>query len=321
MINTIRKILYNAGIQDDIISVTEPHRWVMESRKIYLSSGSVLLLRAGINDEWTNDAAILNQVHAASMLRDCGLSQPCILAYSADKAEYGFRFLLSEAYTGVKLLDMYSSSDQDGRIELFESLGFTYGKIHSIKNDWSGVWNGSPDKSRYPLHPAEFYSMAEINGGSGRALYDRLLISKDFHDEICRLWDSSLIYLKNRESSLVHMSPFPWSIYLSNERDGYMVTSLAALGDFMWWDPMSDVAHLLHPPFMDITDAERDAFIKHYSLTPDFKAVSLYRLLNRICAISNVYMAPISNEIQLQWINREIAGLPELVESILAYVL
>lgn len=84
----------------------------------------------------------------------------------------------------------------------------------------------------------------------------------------------------------------------------------------MWWDAMSDVAHLLYPPFMNITDTEREAFLKCYSEPLDIKAISLYRLLNRICAVSGVYMAPNHQNEQRAWINNEIPKLFDIITDI-----
>lgn len=313
---TIKAILESVGIDDDIIALGVTNQWIMESRRIYLSNGRVLLLRIGINDEWTDDANIHNQICASRMLRDIGIPQPDILAFAENKDDYGFRFLLSDVHRGLKLLNLYRSADPDNRIRLFESLARTYSCIYSRKNSWSGVWNGSPEQSKYPIHPARFYSMAEINGGSGLALYSKGAISKSLFDALCNAWDSNLAFLEQREASFVHMSPFPWSIYLSQTDNNFNVTGLTALGDFMWWDAMSDVAHLLYPPFMDITDTEREAFLKYYSEPLDFKAISLYRLLNRICAVSGVYMAPVYEGMQAEWRSNEIPKLSSLADNI-----
>lgn len=313
--DTVKKIMKSANIPDEVITVSEPNQWIMQSQKVSLSSGRVLLLKVGINDEWTDEAAILNQVCTTSLLKDCNVPQPEILAYSCEKSEFGFRFLLSEAHTGTKLLDLYESADSYDRLRLFEALAHTYSKIHSKKNTWNGVWAGSPAKSKYPIHPARFYSMAEINGGSGLALYEKGMIGKALFDALCDAWDSHLPYLEQREASLVHISPFPWCIYLLKNEGTYKVTGFTALGDFMWWDAMSDLAHLLYPPFMDISDAERDAFLHCYTGSVDLRAISLYRLLNRVCAISGVYRT-ITSKKQHIWINKEIARLPTLIEKI-----
>ena len=244
-------IVKSAGISDEIIKISKPNAWIMESRRIYFADGKVLLLKIGTNDEWTDEASILNQLHATQVLHHIGIPQPNLLAYAENKTSYGFRFLLLEAYNGTRLYDLYSTADSVNRIMIFESLAYTYSKIHRIKNSWSGVWNGSPDKKKYPIHPARFYSNAEFHGGSGRFLLEKGIISKALFDDICNAWDNNLPYLEQRESSLAHISPFPWSIYMAHDNGNYSVTGLAALGDFMWWDPMSDVAHLLYPPYMD----------------------------------------------------------------------
>lgn len=317
--NTIQEIVESAGIVEKISEISVSNIWIMELRKILLSNGKTLLLKVGINDEWTDEASIINQVYATKMLQDVGIPQPNILAYSKNKAKYGFRFLLSESHNNTKLINLYRTSNSVERIKIFQSLANAYSKIHSKKNSWSGVWNGSPDKNKYPIHPAQFYSNYELHNGSGYSLYEKGFITRELYENICNVWDSNLSFLIHRDSRLVHISPFPWSIYLAKNKDEYTVAGLAALGDFMWWDSMSDVAHLLYPPFMDITDEERKSFLTCYSEPVNNKAIALYRLLNRICAISDIYKAPFNKNIQDEWIQKEIHQLPDIIEEINSY--
>jgi len=315
-IRSIHEIVLSADIKEGIVEISPPHRWIMELRKIKLSNGKTLLLKIGFNDEWSDASAILNQVAATKMLCNIGMPQPKVISYDSDKSTHGFRYLLTEVHQGEKLGDVFQRSNAEKRIKIFETLGHTYSLIHSHKNSWSGVWDGSPNNKKYPIHPARFYSGAEFHGGSGLLLYKSGKISESHFKAICNIWDENLPYLEQRSASLVHISPFPWSIYMADDTTGYSVVGLTSLGDFMWWDAMSDVAHLLYPPFMDITDEERNGFLNHYNGEVDYKAITLYKLLNRICALSNVYMAPVSPSTQNEWIANELVMLITIIDEI-----
>jgi len=94
-IEMLKKILLDIGIDSKVTHISEPNPWVMQSQYIHLNDGRRLLFKIGIEDEWTDDSTILNQVKATNLIRSTGLPQPNILAYSASKNDYGFRFILT----------------------------------------------------------------------------------------------------------------------------------------------------------------------------------------------------------------------------------
>lgn len=306
---TIQRILIDAGIKSNITDIGKPHAWIMQSQRINLDDGRCLLLKVGVNSDWTDASAILNQVTAAEMIRSTGINQPKILFYSTNIDEYGFIFILSENQTGVRLCDAYEMASKLERERLYGSIGQAYSRIHSIANDWGGVWDGTTCKKKYPIHPSEFYSYAELHNGSARYLLENGIISMDIFEEICLTWDENISYLKQRPNCLVHVSPFPWSIYISRSENRCSVGGFAALGDFMWWDPMSDVAHLLYPPFFNITKQEQNAFITEYNKPLDEYAINLYIILNRLCAMSGCYLSPVLREYSESWIKQEVTTL------------
>lgn len=312
---TIQHILNDAGIKSSIVDIGKPHAWVMQSQKIHLEDGCCLLLKIGINPEWTDASSILNQVAVSDMIRSTGIKQPDILAYSADNDDYGFRFILSECQRGERLCDAYKKASKIERERLYGAVGQAYSHIHDISNNWSGVWNGCPDKNKYPIHPSEFYSQAEFHTGSAKYLLENGIIDNNIYGQLCSIWDESISYLKQRPSSLTHVSPFPWSIYVKQNEKGYSVEGFAALGDFMWWDSMADIAHLLYPPFLTITEEERSAFILKYNKPLDEHAINLYMLLNRICAMSGCYLAPVEREYSKAWIKQEINSLRAILNE------
>ncbi|SCZ03910.1 phosphotransferase [Alkaliphilus peptidifermentans] len=288
----------------------------MQSQRIHLTDGRSLLLKAGVNPDWTEASTILNQIKATELIKSTGIPQPSIISYSTNLEEYGFLFVLSEYQRGVRMGDAYNLASKGERKQIYSSLGQTYSRIHSIKNDWAGVWDGDPSKKKYPVHPAEFYRDAEIYGGSNRYLLENSMITTDIYERICSVWDENLRYLKQRQSSLVHISPFPWSIYMGKREKGFTVDRVSALADFMWWDAMSDVAHLLYPPFLNINDEERNAFLKEYKSPLDERAIKLYTLLNRLCAMSGCYLAPLDRIYAKTWIKEEVKTIKEVLDRL-----
>jgi|GEM_PF-911833 len=312
-IEKIEKMLISSGIDNEHIRVEEPHAWVMQSQYIYLDDGRRLLFKIGLEDEWTDDSTILNQVHASKLIKSIGVPQPEILSYSHNKNEYGFRYILSESHKGNKLYYEYQRGSKDERIKIHDTLGKVYDSIHRIQNDWAGIWDGHPSKRKYPIHPVNFYRQAEIYGGSCKYLMEHHIIDKKLYDKICLVWDENMSYLKERPTSFIHFSPFPWSIYMQKDNDIYSVTGLSSLGDFMWWDPMIDIAHLLYPPFLEISIEEKDAFLKGYNIEVDERAMNLYLLLNRVCAMAGCYLAPVDNLKAERWIKNEILTIEQIL--------
>jgi len=312
----INQILLDAGIKSKIEYIDKPNSWIMQSQRIHLTDGKCLLLKIGINPEWTDSSTVLNQVEATKLIRSTGIPQPKILSYSTNLDEYSFLFILLENKGGIRLCDAYIQASEDERKQIYSSLGEAYSRIHSIKSDWSGVWNGDTSKKKYPIHPAEFYRHAEIHGGSNKYLLENNIITGDIYNRICSVWDENLPYLKQRSSSLVHISPFPWSIYMDKNDNEFKVSRFTALADFMWWDSMSDIAHLLYPPFLNITEEERNAFIKEYKLPLDERAINLYTLLNRLCAMSGCYLAPVDSSSARVWNNEEIKTIKEILDKL-----
>jgi hypothetical protein len=313
---TIQRILLDTGIKTAIDNIGEPHAWIMQSQRVFLEDGRCLLLKVGINPEWTDASAILNQVAATEIIRTTGIKQPQILDYSTNIDEFGFLYILSENQSGIRLCDTYKTATKLERERLYGAIGQAYSCIHSMANDWSGVWDGSPSKKKYSIHPAEFYSMAEFHVGSAKYLLENGIISSDGFKELCTTWDENISYLKQRPTSLVHVSPFPWSIYINRNENEYSATGFAALGDFMWWDSMADVAHLLYPPFMDITKEEQRAFIAEYDKPMDEYAINLYMLLNRLCAMSGCYLSPVRREFSKTWVKQEVKTLQITLDKI-----
>lgn len=98
-------------------------------------------------------------------------------------------------------------------------------------------------------------------------------------------------------------------------RDSFSVGGFSALADFMWWDAMSDVAHLLYPPFINITADVQNAFISEYKMPLDERAINLYILLNRLCAMAGCYLVPVDNNYAKAWIKKEVTTIKEILNK------
>jgi len=77
-----------------------------------------------------------------------------------------------------------------------------------------------------------------------------------------------------------------------DEETDFQVTRLNALGDFLWWDPAYDLAFLLYPPGYEWPAACKRALISAYGPLPEDWRINLYAILQHLCEINDVYLAP-----------------------------
>jgi len=124
--NTIKQIVTDAGIHDEIISIGEPNAWIMQSYKIELANGKTILLQIGIVDEWTDTSSINNRVNVVMLLQKAGIPQPSIISYAETKEKYGFLYILSETHAGEQLFRLYPSVGAGVRLEMFGAIAKGY---------------------------------------------------------------------------------------------------------------------------------------------------------------------------------------------------
>jgi len=315
--NIINQIIFDSGIKKDIKSISEPTTWVMQLYKIQLSDGRILILKIGIIQDWSDASSIKNQIKVSHILQSVGIDQPQIINFSENTEKYGFRFILSESQKGKKLYEILNTSSEKEKEIIYYEIGNMYSKIHELKNDWAGIWDGDPGIRKYPIHPAEFYLNAEVKNGSGKYLLENGIISKELYENINKAWETNISFLKDRPNSLIHNSPFPWSIYINKERQTYSISGLSALGDFMWWDKMIDVTHIINPPFLSLTDDTICAFRNGYKHQIDDKTMSLYSILTKICNMAGCYFAPINIKDAEQWNEKQIETIKENITNLI----
>jgi hypothetical protein len=205
---------------------------------------------------------------------------------------FGLPFLIQDELKGVHLSGWLSTTDQAEWPRLFTTVGETYRKIHSIKGPASGVWDHGPENT-LPISPNDFYLNSEILDGSGKHAYDAGFITKQEYLKIQSIWQEYLPALKDHTPSLVHGSPFPWTICLLKDREsGFQVTRLNALGDFLWWDPAYDVSFLLYPPGYVWPDDCKEALTAAYGPLPEEWRINLYAILQHLCGLNDVFLDP-----------------------------
>jgi hypothetical protein len=127
------------------------------------------------------------------------------------------RSVLMAVGEDLQLSEWLSTTARGVWPRLFEAVGETYRKIHSIKGPASGMWNHGPENT-LPISQNNYYLNSEILDRSGKHAYDSGFITKQEYLKIQSIWQEYLPALKDHMSSLVHGSPFPWTICLL--RDG-----------------------------------------------------------------------------------------------------
>lgn len=267
---------------------TDRGEWVRRIFEITLDSGEAVYLKVCTHVEWLESASHETQV--VEILHQNGLPAPNVLAVDASCQIIPFPFVIQEARGGARLGNLLSQLDKSDILEIFETLGVFYRRLHSIHSPQAGVWTESP--SRPWGSPTDFMFQAEILSGSGKRTLEKGEIDAHLYKRIVDAWRDNLDYLKDFQPSLVHGSPFLWTIYLEKIPEGWSVTKLSSLGDVLWWDPTYDLAFLQYPPFGHANPDHWASFGRGYGVLPEQKRILLYTLMQRLCAANDVYMQP-----------------------------
>jgi hypothetical protein len=159
---------------------------------------------------------------------------------------------------------------------------------------------------------------AEVVGGSGEKALTHGRISRATYERAVGLWSERLEVLRNHQPSLVHVSPFLWSIYLDHGPTGWRVIKLTSVGDFLWWDPAYDVACLRYPPFGEMQSTWWEGFCRGYGVLgqmPEPRRLLLYTVMQRLMAAMGTYMEPPSDR-NTAWAARALDNLDALLDGI-----
>lgn len=264
--------------------------WVRHNFELIFNDGTKAFMKIQVQNDWLDST--LNEVRLSEILRDHGLPGPETIYLDPQGEHFGYPFIIQSELKGIHLSDWLSRTPRKEWPRLFDAVGETYRKIHNIKGPASGVWDHGPEKT-LPISPNDFYLNSEILDGSGKHAYDAGFITKQEYLKIQSLWQEYLPALKEHTPSLVHGSPFPWTICLLKDgKCGFKVTRLNALGDFLWWDPAYDISFLLFPPGYVWPDDCKAALTAVYGTLPEEWRIKLYGILQQLCALNDVYLDP-----------------------------
>ena len=264
--------------------------WVRHNFELIFNDGTKAFMKIQVQNDWLDST--INEAWLSKMLRDHGLPGPETIYMDSQGEHLGYPFLIQSELKGIHLSEWLSRTAQDEWPRLFEAIGEIYRKIHSIKGLASGVWDHGPEHT-LPISPNDFYLNSEILDGSGKHARDAGFITKQEYLKIQSIWQEHLSALKDHMPSLVHGSPFPWTIcLLKDELRGFKVTRLNALGDFLWWDPVYDVSFLLYPPGYVWPNDCKEALTAAYGHLPEEWRIKLYGILQHLCTLNDVYLDP-----------------------------
>lgn len=284
--NAIEKHLKGLHVK----KIVDRGEWVRHHFDVTLNNGTSVLFKLITHPEW---GGIKEEYNVVKMMKKHNLPAPKIFAVDETCQYIDYPFLIQEKVDGRKLGDLLEVVSSEDKIEIYRQLGHFYKRLHSIKGCQSGLWaEDNPTEVKYPLSPNDYMFNAEILNGSGQLAYKNSLITKKQYDEIIKLWNDNMEYLKNHEPSMVHISAFLWNIYLEKKSNYWGVTKILSLGDVMWWDKAFDIAILKYPPFGEFDKSCWKAFLSSYGEEPEEKRILLYSIMQRLCTSMGVYMEP-----------------------------
>ena len=210
IIKTIRLQLPGKGIK----YVEDKGIWIKHIFKITFDDATCAYIKLAVNDM----SDILMEANAVDLLLENGIHQPEVIKVDTSCSILPYPYIIQCGGEGKKLGDFLIENNANKLKQIYHAVGEYYRKFADITNDWAGVWDVIPEKKKYPLHPADAMYKLEIEQGSGYRAYSAGVISHGQYEQIKSVWQKNIPMLKERPVSLVHYSPFPWTIYISDGR-------------------------------------------------------------------------------------------------------
>jgi len=275
--------------------------WVRQNFRVHFNDRNPVVYKFHVNSDWSDSS--VHEYRVTELLKKNGLPTSDVLLVDDSLQEIGHAYIAVEQGSGERL-DRLMRLKPDTQISaMYRGIGRFYRRLHAIRGKASGVWVDNPDQL-LDVSPTDFLFENEIVGGSGSDLVSKGMINKLVHQRMIDIWQANLPYLKNHQPVMVHGSPFPWTIYLDNQGS-----------DWFWWDPAYDLTFLIEPPFTFMFDQWRIAFLQGYGAKPEVRRLMLYRLLQILCAVNNVYMQP-QGEQSETWKQSALNAIPGLLKSL-----
>jgi hypothetical protein len=288
LLNNIYSIVNEIYPHKQISDIIDKDIWFKHIYKVIFTDNSAVYFKLRVNSE----SDICMESNAALLLNKNGIRQPEIIKVDTTCSLIPYEYGIYEDVRGVPLANYLQDSNENLLSDIYTAVGRYFRRFAEISGTFAGVWDTVPDRPKYPIHPADAMFELEIAGGSGKALLDKGMISQKTYDDILNIWKAYIPKIKALPVQLTHFSPFPWNIYLDKNETGSFVSKITCLSDILWWNEHATIAHILYPPFFDISDDLRQAFMYGYNRHIDFDIVNCFLLLYRLCAINNTYMQP-----------------------------
>ena len=305
--------LAQSQFPDNTISwIEDLGTWVRKNFRVHFTDRKAVVYKFSVNPDWADSS--VHEYRVTEIMEKNGLPTAQVLVVDDSQEEIGYSYIAVEHGPGDRLDRLIRLKPDDEIKYMYRAIGQFYRRLHSIPGKTSGVWMNDPDEL-LPVSPTDYLFENEIVGGSGEALTNKGILNKLLHQRIIDIWYANLDYLKNHNPVLVHGSPFPWTIYLEKPGTEWQVTRVAGLGDTFWWDPAYDLTFLIEPPFTFMFDQWRISFLQGYGVKPEVRRLMLYRLLQILCAVNNVYMQPKFEQAET-WKQSALHAIPGLLKSL-----
>ncbi|MFO7791421.1 MAG: hypothetical protein R6W73_00370 [Candidatus Saliniplasma sp.] len=282
-------------------------KWVHDIYDILLEDGRRVILKTVPEGDFVNEIVITD-----FMLKN-DLPVPKVLDHDPTCTDFPEPYMIKEWVGGNKLGKVLKSVNETEALKIFRTVGRVFGRMNELHNERSGLIRDEPYNT-LPVSPNEYMFNAEIANGSGKKAVEDNWISESLHQRIIHLWEENMGYLKDHRSSLIHFSPFHWTIYLDKVEGKWQVTKLTAVGDVLWWDAACNVAFFKYPPFLEMKESWWNAFVDGYGDIPDKRRIDLYLLLIIISAGAGTYMEPVEDGND-SWRRKAFAKLEEIVDE------
>jgi len=286
----VRKIANKIFPDKRLRSIEDKGLIIKRNFLMNFADGEKYFVKFNVRNEWSN---LKHEENVIKVFENNDIPVPPLIFHDETNFISPYPYIIQKQISGLKLSDIYYSDEYDFE-KIFESVGVYYSKIHSVKNDVSGLWSlDEYTERRFPISPVKYMYDSEISRGSGFELLKKGVIPVSLYEKIDRVWSESIEYLEQSDVTMIHASAFLWNVYvdISNENEVY-VSKVTSLGDVMWWDPMWDVATLLFPPFFEMNEKNINSFIRGYGNEIEYKKVYIYGVMQTVSALNGIYMEP-----------------------------
>lgn len=296
----------------NVQKITDLGVWLRHTFRVQFENAPSVLYKFHVNPE-LNDGSV-HEYRVTEILKYAGLPAVEILVVDTSRRLIDTTFIVVAEGIGERLDRIIKKYTVDSVSAVYYALGLYYRKLHKIRAKKSGVWQDDP-REVFDLAPNDLLFENEIVQGSALKLAEKRIITNLTHQRIIDLWQKNLSYLRTNQPVMVHGSAFPWNIYLRKHLNSWEVTRTSALADSLWWDAAYDVSSLIDPPFTWMFEEWRVAFLEGYGQKLEARRLLLYRLLQIISAVNDVYMQPESPDNE-PWKQMAINSIPQIVKSL-----